>query len=353
MSNAPYSQGNQGRSPQSGKTIWAWVAIACIGGAILAVAAFRFFNAQDPVVAEANQAQPAPVPPPPVDFDPAEMPLDGPPLTGEPVEPLAPGDTDPSATSPPSDAGSAPASNAIPLKPIHVFGGAPLRHWDSITHLDVSPDGKYAVSIADNCRIVVWDLTTGKEVKVLAEGQGAFGRVRDTNLAGAKFSGDGTRVCTHTDKKLTMWKWPSLEVEAETKTSGEVYSLACSHDGSLVLAVMDSSDEGIVFKLDNGKFKRVRGFKDAGRHATLSPDGKFAAFPVSFDTDVFDVASGEKRIAKAPGEDLHFSSDSQRFAVIDRFTSDNATIRILDSRDGTEIEKTELADLKRVSLTAC
>lgn len=76
-----------------------------------------------------------------------------------------------------------------------------LAHHKTINALDISPCGRYLVSVSSHKTVALWDIETGKKVP------GFFGAGHETEIRSVKFSPNGKLIATAgNDKVIRIWK---------------------------------------------------------------------------------------------------------------------------------------------------
>ncbi len=197
------------------------------------------------------------------------------------------------------------------LTPLHTYGDGRLRHWNFIVDLAITPDGRQIVSIGNDCRVVVWDAVTGKEVKVLKSFDPA-----PLDVGGdVCLSGDGRRLFIGLGKTVTVYSVPEYELLNSVTIEEGVFAgeLACNENGSVLV------NRTLVYGSQAWKcepaFSLLRSYKDTGNYVAVSPDGKYFAtdddrFPI-----LIDVASGEiKWTGDEDSGQPRFSTDGSQLA---------------------------------------
>jgi WD40 repeat protein len=161
-----------------------------------------------------------------------------------------------------------------------------FRHPAGVTNVAFSPDNRLVATGCDDCRVRVWDVSSGQVLQTLQS--------NDTPITGVAFSPDGSKLVT------------------------------CSLD-----------TDAVLWNVLNGQFLRViAGQNYALRDVAFSPDGKYiAAMSEDRFVRVWDVATGEMVAVLVEQSgwigDFAFSPDSEQIAII---SSDN--IEIWDRESG-------------------
>ncbi|MEK8021649.1 MAG: caspase family protein [Candidatus Parabeggiatoa sp.] len=146
----------------------------------------------------------------------------------------------------------------------------PLVHEDNITHAVFSPDGKIILTTSWDKTASLWDVNSGKVLKILA------GHEDYVNYA--EFSPNGKTVLTaSSDNTARLWNIDNGKaLKILTGHKGVVNHAVFSPDGKVVLTA--SSDKTArLWDVDSGKtLKTFAGHEDNVYHTAFSPDGKMA-----------------------------------------------------------------------------
>jgi WD40 repeat protein len=185
-------------------------------------------------------------------------------------------------------AAAAPRPWFRPLHPcFDAPGGELLRTLEGHSCVAVTPDGKRAVSAADDRTLKVWDLDSGRSLRTL---EGHPGFVHDVAV-----TPDGKRAISASgDKTLKVW---DLETGRALRTleghSSAVDSVAVTPDGKW--AVSASRDKTLkVWNLETGRAVRTLEGHSAGVFGVaVTPDGRRAVSASEDSTlKVWDLNSG-------------------------------------------------------------
>jgi len=147
-------------------------------------------------------------------------------------------------------------------------------HKDIIVAVALSPDGTLALSGSTDGTLRLWDVATGREVRVLAANRGWVTAVR--------FSPDGRFVLSGDDHdNLSLWDvasgreiWKSAGHADPQLFNAAIVSLAFSPDGRFVVS---GDDRATVRVRDIVAGKEIRSISGQDRtEVFLSPDGRLA-----------------------------------------------------------------------------
>ncbi|MFM7149384.1 MAG: WD40 repeat domain-containing protein, partial [Gemmataceae bacterium] len=163
-------------------------------------------------------------------------------------------------------------------------------HMGAIRHIDVSKDGKQALTGSMDQTARLWDIDTGKEIRKFV-GHGSW-------VWTAVFSPDGKNVLTSgaIDKSLRLWTPEAKEVRVFEGHTGRVYGADFTPDGKYVASSGAESDL-IIRLFDTGTGKEIRKFEGHTGwiwKIRFSPDGQKLASVGSNDKSfrIWDVATG-------------------------------------------------------------
>ncbi|MCE3016477.1 MAG: protein kinase domain-containing protein [Pirellula sp.] len=157
-----------------------------------------------------------------------------------------------------------------------------------------SPDGKLLASGGQDETIRIWDVGTGREVKVL--------KGHDSPVTNVCFTEDGRELwsCTSAENSLLVWDIESASVKAKVPI-GSVGFICCSPDGNRVAVAQQKSDEEFNFEdfiviLNASTFQEVskcRGFLNNIGGVHFSPDGREVYTGSYVHTQRWDADSGK------------------------------------------------------------
>jgi WD40 repeat protein len=209
-------------------------------------------------------------------------------------------------------------------------------HQDTVNAVRFSPNGKMIISGSNDQTLRLWEFNTGKEVRIF----------RHQNVVGSIcFSPDGKFILSvSNDNTLRVWEVDSgKEVNVLLGHLSSIKSVGFSPDGKYALS---GSLDGILllWEISTGKvLKTFRGHKDSINSVCFSPDGKYAA-----------TGSADNSVRLwhlFPNEELHFSESLLlgHFNSVNEVVfsptgrqlvscSDDNTIRVWDIATGKELK---------------
>jgi WD40 repeat protein len=115
-------------------------------------------------------------------------------------------------------------------------------HADAVVSLAFSPDGKFLAGSGWDNEITIWDLATGKVIREIKD--------NSDDIEAIAFSPDGKMlVSAGEDKTLKLWSTSNWTLINQIKLQTQVQSLAISPDGKL-LAAGDESGKVMIFEFD-------------------------------------------------------------------------------------------------------
>jgi WD40 repeat protein len=160
-------------------------------------------------------------------------------------------------------------------------------HEQGIDRVDLTRDGRLALSAGYDSTARLWDLSNGRELF-------AF-RGHTDQICFAAFAFDGRRgVTAGADGTIRVWDIPGRkELQTIPAHDGRVWSAVFSPDGQFLLSGGMDRVAKLWRAADSQLLKTFEGHQDAINCVAFSPDGKKAA-TASWDKSVrlWDVASG-------------------------------------------------------------
>jgi len=238
-----------------------------------------------------------------------------------------------------------------------------LGHKEPIRDVAVTKDGKKALTCGEDMTIRVWDLGTGKEVKVIEGHQGFTWQLGLTADEKEVISSGGP------DKTLRLWDLESgKEVKKYTGFGTRAYAAAVSPDGKWVVGgeggvgaddekgdPEDAKFDVLLFNKESGKLEhRMKGHTGYVWRAAFSPDSKKVATAGMNDNSfrIWDVATGKALVEKKDAHDnwvtgVVFVNGGKQLLTCARHSDGNKAneIKLWDAETG-KLEKTfeNLAD---------
>jgi WD40 repeat protein len=265
------------RRAAAGKTPgWVWGVLAGVPALLLLGGVLIWaLSSKSPSEKPANKPEPQQVrakprenkPPRPIERSKPDDPPT-PPVKPNPAEVPAPTRPKPEATPARPAEGRVPIPDGPPGQ-VRRFEG----HTDELNGVAFSPDGRHALSAANDGTVRLWDVATGKEVKPLVGHQ-------DQVLCVA-FSPDGRLALTGgKDKKARVWNVEKGEVQFTYEGQNDwIRSVAFSSDGKRALTASGGRGNADctvrVWDVADGRESHVlRGHTVPVNSAVFTPDGR-------------------------------------------------------------------------------
>jgi eukaryotic-like serine/threonine-protein kinase len=193
------------------------------------------------------------------------------------------------------EAAAIPESERLPFQPkelVAVLGGHRARHWDSIAHIAVSPDGSLVVSSGGDRMIRTWDPISLKSLGAISRG----GRDAAAYIA---FLPKGKTLVVVVDDAIELWDLATDSPKLIRTFEGGGQNAALSADGSRLLAGQFDG-AGLLWDLSGPEPKSlptVRAESGSLIDASFSKDGKtlltIGQSPVA---QVFDLSAAEPKL---------------------------------------------------------
>jgi WD40 repeat protein len=207
------------------------------------------------------------------------------------------------------------------------------EHW--VIRCAISPDGKSALSAGDDKdhQVRLWDLETGRQVRAL-DGHTAPGRV-------VIFAADGKHaVSGGQDYTLRMWELSSGKQLWVQEEGAAVRAAAFSPDGASILVGLDKTPDGGkgLLLVETASGRRLRDYPTQRVGAVcFHSDGRHA-FSATYQGELrrWDLRTGESKLFRE-GADVAvaLSPDDRRLLA----ASQDGTVAIWDAENG---ERTQL-----------
>ena len=172
-------------------------------------------------------------------------------------------------------------------------------HATTVWNVDISNDGKYAVSSAYNKTFLLWDVYNG----VIA----AHMRGHEDVTLSATISPDNKLIASGSnDQTIRIWdlesRQPVITLHGPTQ---EIFQVAFSPDGRLVAAASAERTIRIYNLEDENLVHILKGHRDAVKKISFSPDGRYL---VSASEDLslalWDVITGDRIYTFLDNEDI-------------------------------------------------
>jgi len=198
-----------------------------------------------------------------------------------------------------------------------------------------SHDGKKVVTASDDGTAFIWDVESGKILKILRVRENSEKSEYYGSVYSAAFSPDGKRIVTGSADARIWDAETGKEVQKLEGHAGEVISVTYSPDGKMIAT--GSHDRTVrIWDAESGKELQKLGHWLSS--VAFSPDGE-KIVTAGDGIRIWDAKSG-KELQKMNGtvfwiNSIAFSSDRKKIVIGSR----DATIRILDAESGKEIKR--------------
>lgn len=141
-------------------------------------------------------------------------------------------------------------------------------HWERVTAVAFSPDGKYAASGDWSGELIIWNVTDGSRY---------FSTKWGSTVEGLSFSPDSKDLFVAQNTTLARYSIKNKKRKDDTNTANQT-SFAMSADGKhLAFGEIDSNDIHILKSKNFDSAARLTGHKDIVYSTIFSPDGKSIA----------------------------------------------------------------------------
>jgi WD40 repeat protein len=188
------------------------------------------------------------------------------------------------------------------------FGTLHFRHGAGITALDVSRDGKYAVSGGHDRTVRVWDAETGKLLRSFT--------CDAPYPTGAAFSRDGKYLAASLDgENVSILEWAKPDAKPLALKAAVAQSIVWSPDGKLVACAVTDEDAVLVYGASDGKLRhkikgvvRVDFLADGKTFAVVAPGGTIRVLDAESAKELVtlpapEAAAGVAGLSRVPGRD--------------------------------------------------
>lgn len=204
-------------------------------------------------------------------------------------------------------------------KQIRIFKG----HKERVMSVAFSPDGRYALSKGFDGTLL-WDVETGKKLRALNKGLSVM-------YSNVVFSPDGRYAVLAELMSIGLWDVSTGKKIRELETGffegGNLTKAAFSPDGRYVLS------GGYLNLWDVSTGKKIRTFPTGGRDVAFSPDGRYVLSSTTL--TLWDMATGNEIRTFIRHSDEVFSGEVFSGEVFSVAFSPDGKYALSGSKDGT------------------
>ena len=176
-------------------------------------------------------------------------------------------------------------------------------HSADIWNADFSPDGKYLVTSSSDKTARLWDLVTGKTIRIFSDGV--------NGLEWVAFSPDGKYIVTADGSGDSARLWDVASGQTIRVFSGHtdsVYAAVFSPDGKLIVTVSGDKTARIWDVATGNTLHILTGHTDWAIRTAFSPDGKYVVTAGADRTArLWDVSTGSQVQIFSVAGDIEFT----------------------------------------------
>ncbi len=168
---------------------------------------------------------------------------------------------------------------------------APPGLGGSMTAVELVPDGERVVSASSDRTLRVWNLTTGREVRVL--------RGHERSLTALQLISNGKRAVSGSlDQTVRVWNLETGALEEKISVGGMVQAVAVTPSGEQIIAGLDDGSITILER-STQTVRRLTGHQKSIRSLAIASDGRRLASTSEDGTlRIWNLATGEiERVA--------------------------------------------------------
>ncbi len=224
----------------------------------------------------------------------------------------------------------------LPVPPLELRG-----HTADLWNADFSPDGKYLVTSSSDKTARLWDVATGKNIRVFSDSS--------SGLEWVAFSPDGKHILTADGRGDVARLWDVASGQAIRVFSGHtdfVYAAAFSPNGKLIVTVSGDKTARIWDAATGETLRTITGHTDWVIRTAFSPDGKYIATASADRTArLWDVATGNQvQVFSVAGdidytECVAFSPDGKYIATGNADKEGHTVARVWDVATGQVVHE--------------
>ncbi len=206
-----------------------------------------------------------------------------------------------------------------------------LAHEDDVRTMELSPDGRLALTGTKGKEAIVWDVAKRKRLATLTGHRGS--------VVVASFSADGRSVLTQSiDRTARLWDAATGEEKQRWFHDSSLVFASLSSDGEKVCTAEKASSVVRIFDLQSGELARE--LEPGARliwRVGFSPDGSLVFATTNHGVFFWDVDTGEQRVVLRGHEVRAYVADFHSGSGRVLTTSHDTTARVWDLSSGEEI----------------
>lgn len=142
-------------------------------------------------------------------------------------------------------------------------------HDDDVWDVQFSPDGKQFVSASRDKTAILWDIESGKEIKVME------GHIADVRKV--VYKADGNQIITAGDKSLKLWNSAGIFIKSIGGHNTYILDMDISNDGKFLVTCSYDDDFKLWDVMAEEEIAEFEGHDKTVSAVCFSPNGKYIA----------------------------------------------------------------------------